>query len=208
MCLYLRKVTCMKSSLLKMNKLKGVLSILALLFSLMSISVSPSPFLLILAYLVHELGHIFFAKLMGADILKISGGVFHLSISYDTKGISYLKEAVVCSGGIIFNLITAISVYLINTSNSDTLSTFFVFNLSLALMNLYPVSILDGGGLLKSLILWKTRGDVAEKLIKWTSFFFAILLWLLSIYIQIIFSSNVSLLFISIFLLIQLCFSI
>ncbi len=198
----------MKYSLSKTNKIKGNLSIVALFLSLISISVSKSPFLLISAYLIHELGHIFFARLMGADILKISGGVFHLSLSYDTKGISYLREAIVCLGGIIFNLIACIIIYIANVSNNDTLSTFFVFNLSLAVMNLYPVSILDGGGVLKALILWKIRGDVAEKLHKWISFFFAILLWLLSVYIQIIFSSNISLLFISIFLLIQLCFSI
>ena len=193
---------------MKISKFKNTLSILAVILSLMSISVSQSPFLLVLAYFIHELGHVFFARLMGAEMLKIRGGAFHLSLTYDTKGISYLKEAVVCLGGIIFNLITALVILMINTSNNDTLSTFFVFNLSLALMNLYPVSILDGGNILKSLFLWKMSGDVAEKLHKWISFFAVILLWLFSVYMQIIFSTNISLLFISIFLLITLCFSI
>jgi hypothetical protein len=49
---------------------------------------------------------------------------------------------------------------------------------------------------------------VAEKLHKWISFFSAVLMWLFSVYMQIIFSTNISLLFISIFLLIRLCFSI
>ena len=193
---------------MKMNRIKNVLSILSVLLSLMSISVSKSPFLLVLAYFIHEIGHIFFAYLMGAKIYKIRGGIFRLSLSYDTKGISYLKETIVCLGGIIFNLITATLVFFMNISNNDTLSVFFVFNISLALMNLYPISILDGGNIIKSLFLWKMSEDVAEKLHKWISFVSAILLWLFSIYIQIIFKSNISLLFISIFLLIKLCFSI
>ena len=191
-----------------MKKIKGELSIIALLFSLMSISLSKNPILLVLAYVIHEIGHIVFAKLMGAEIIKIRGGVFHLSISYDTKNISYLKEAMVCAGGVIFNLLTSLIIYAINVSNNDTLSTFLLFNLSLAIMNLYPVSILDGGGILKSLLLSKIKGDVAEKVNNWISFFFSILLWLISVYLQIIFSANISLLFISIFLLIKLCFSI
>ena len=49
---------------------------------------------------------------------------------------------------------------------------------------------------------------IKEKLGSLAAFIFAILLWLLSVYLQIIFSSNVSLLFISIFLLVKLCYSI
>ncbi|MBR2025460.1 MAG: site-2 protease family protein [Clostridia bacterium] len=191
-----------------MRQIKEKLSIVAILFSLMNISLAKSPLLLLLAYLIHETGHIFFAKIMGAEIQKIKGGVFHLSISYDTKNLSYVKEAVVCSGGIVFNLISALIILLLNTSNNDTLSTIFVFNLSLALMNLYPVSILDGGGILKALLLSKIQGEVAEKVNKWISFFFAVILWIVSVYLQIVFSTNVSLPFISIYLLIQLCFSI
>ncbi len=191
-----------------MKKQNKMLSILAVLFSLLSISLSKSPILIILSYLIHETGHLAFAKIVGAKTHKIQGGVFHLSISYDSYNLSYLKEALVCSGGIIFNLIFSLLFYILNTSNSDTLSTLFVMNLSLAIMNLYPISILDGGGIIKSLFLWKMSGEVAEKAYKFISFIFAILLWLLSVYLQIIFSSNVSLLFISIFLLVKLCYSI
>lgn len=191
-----------------MNNLKSTFTILAVILSLMSISISKNPILLVLSYLIHELGHLFFAHLVGAKMNKIRGGVFHLSLSYEPYTVSYLSEILICSGGIIFNLIASLVIFLVNTSNNDTLSTLLVLNLSLAIMNLYPVSILDGGNILRTLIFWKMSGDVAEKLHKWISFFFAILMWLLSVYIQIIFSTNISLLFISIFLLIQLCFSI
>lgn len=192
----------------KIIKIKELLSIFAILFSIMNMSLTKSPLMLVLSYVIHEIGHIFFARILGAQISKISGGVFRLSISYDTKNLSFFKEAIVCAGGIIFNLLFALVISLLNTSNNDTLSTLFVFNVSLALMNLYPISILDGGGILKALILSKIQGGVAEKVIKWMSFFFALLLWLISVYFQIVFSTNISLLFISIYLLIHLCFSI
>lgn len=211
MCLYLRKASYTKYYLQKKNKmntLKEKFSIIAILFSMLSISTSPNPFMLILVYVIHELGHIFFARLIGAEIKKMRGGVFHLSISYNTNGLSYKGEALVCMGGIIFNLLFALLAFLINVKNNDTLSTFSILNLSLALMNLYPISILDGGGILKSLLLLKTREDVAEKICLIVSFVFAIVLWLISVYLQIIFSANVSLFLISILLLINLCFSI
>lgn len=191
-----------------MDTLKERLSLIALLFSMLSISASPNPIMLILAYAIHELGHIFFAYITGAKIKKMRGGVFHLSISYSTEALSYKKEALICSGGIIFNLISALLAFLINTKSNDTLSTFCLLNISLALMNLCPISILDGSGILKSLLLIKTRGDVAEKICLIVSFVFAILLWLITVYLQIIISANVSLFLISVLLLVQLCFSI
>lgn len=191
-----------------MSTLKEKFNLIAILLSILSISASPNPILLILVYIIHELGHIAFAKILGAEIIKIRGGVFHLSISYNTNGLSYIKEAMVCLGGIIFNLIFAFFAYMINLRNSDTLSTFILLNLSLALMNLYPISILDGGGVLKALLLSKTKEDVAEKIEKTVSFVFAIILWLVAVYLQIIFSAHVSLFLISVVLLIKLCFSI
>ena len=191
-----------------MDILKEKLSLVVLLFSMLSISTSPNPFLLILVYIIHELGHVFFARLTGAKIRKMRGGVFHLSISYDTCMLSYKKEALVCIGGIAFNLLSALICFLLNVGNNDTLSTFIMLNLSLALMNLYPISILDGGGLLRAILNSKLKENKAEKICLTVSFVFAIIMWVISVYLQIIFSANVSLFLISVLLLIQLCFSI
>ena len=191
-----------------MIKNKNKLSLIALMLSMISVFLTPRPLLLILAYLIHEIGHMFFAKLVGAKISKMSGGVFHLSISYSTLGVSYKKEALVCCGGIIFNVIFGLLALLINTTNNDTVSAFSILNFSLGIMNLYPVSILDGGGILKSLLLSRLQESKADKICLSVSFIFAILMWLIAVYFQIIFSSNVSLFLISILLLVQLCFSI
>ena len=189
-----------------MNNLGEKLSIFALLFTMMSISSSPHPILMLISYLVHEAGHLFFAKVMGAKIRKIRGGVFKLAISYDCAHISYKREALVCLGGVIFNI--GLAMLALTIKNSDIRGFLIVCNLSLAFMNLYPVSILDGGRIVRTVLLATVSEEKAEKISRYVSFFGAFLLWLIATYLQLVVKSNVSIFFISVFLLVQLCFSI
>ena len=182
-----------------------MLGFFALLFTMMSISGSPHPLMLILAYVVHEIGHLFFAKKVGAKIKKFKLRAMHLSLAYDCTKITYKKEILVQLGGIIFNLITAAIFYLIPLFSHDTCRFFMLCNLSLALMNLYPVSILDGAGVLKSILLLKLRQDVAEKISDTVSLIAVFIMWIFSVYLQLVFSSNLSLFFISVLLMIELC---
>ncbi|MBQ4584740.1 MAG: M50 family metallopeptidase [Clostridia bacterium] len=180
---------------------------LALVITMLSLSTSPHPFVLILCYGIHELGHLLFATLLGAKMRKFRVGAFHLSLSYDCSQIGYGRELLICLGGIIFNaLATIIVLPFINII--PNVDFFITCNLSLALMNLYPVSILDGGGALKSLLMLIVSEDKAEKISRGVSVFAIFLMWLVSIYLQLVFSSNVSLLFISILLLVELCLTL
>ena len=178
------------------------------LFSLISISASPHPLLLTLCYLVHELGHILTTRLLGGKIRKISLGVFKIAIGYDTYSMPYRKEFAVSIAGIAFNLIFAAICAILNKNGNEALSFLITCNLSLAIINLYPISILDGGRVLKLVLYAAISQDKAEKIARYVSFFGAILLWFVSIYLQLVFSANISMLLISVFLLIQLCFSI
>ena len=137
---------------------------------------------------------------------KIRFGAFRLCLSYDGRSLTYKGEMLVQAGGIIFNLLSAFLTSVI-FSGSDVARFFVVCNISLALMNLYPISILDGGGILKNLFLCIFGGGVAEKLSKGISFVCAILMWILAVYIQIVLSASTSLFVISLFLLVELCFS-
>ena len=189
-----------------LSSLGEKVSFFALLFTMMSISSSPHPVLMLISYLVHEAGHLFFAKLVGAKIRKIRGGVFKLAISYDCADISYKREALVCLGGVIFNI--GLAMLALTIKNSDIRGFLIVCNLSLAFMNLYPVSILDGGRIVKTVLLATVSEEKAEKISRYVSFFGAFLLWLIATYLQLVLQSNVSIFFISVFLLIQLCFSV
>ena len=173
---------------------------------MLTLGTSPHPIVLILCYLIHEAGHLVFSRLAGAKMRRFNVGALHLSLSYDTSSLSYKREMLVQVGGVIFNLAFALVFYLF--CGSGELCDFFVIcNLSLALMNLYPISILDGGGLLKNALLLILPRDVAEKLSKAVSFVCAIFMWLVAAYLQIIFCANLSLFIISVLLLVELCFS-
>ncbi len=186
------------------DKLGGI----ALVLTMLALGTSPHPVILVLCYLIHEVGHLVLSRAVGAKMKKFKIGPLHLSLSYDCNGLSYGREMAVQAGGILFNLAFGVLVALIPALNSEEWSFFAVCNFSLALMNLYPVSILDGGGLLKSAISLIWSGDVAEKVTRITSFIFAIFMWLVAVYLQIVFASNFSLFIISVLLLIELCFSV
>ena len=182
-------------------------AILSLVLTGLSISVSPYPVILLLTYLIHEAGHVTFAKICGAKIKRFKIGGFHLSLSYDCSEISYKKEILVCLGGIIFNIVFAVFALLLPLPSSDKKDFFVISNFCLAFMNFYPAEILDGGGVLKAGLNSFLSPLKTEKIVRGVSIFAIILLWMSSIYFQLVFSSNVSLFFISVLLLIEFCFS-
>ena len=189
-----------------MNRGAEAFGFLALFFTMMSISTSPYPLLLILSYLIHETGHIFFAKIAKIPMRKIRLGAFHLRLRYDCSSASFKNELLVCSGGIAFNL-AVVLLLLPFSSLNDKISFILLCNLSLAIMNLYPASTLDGGRIIKCILMIFLDERRANTIFKIISFVFAFLLWLCAVYLLLIFNSNISLFFISVFLLIELCFS-
>lgn len=190
-----------------MEGINEKLCVVAMAFTMLSLGTSPHPLILIFSYLIHELGHIMFSRIAGARMKKFKIGPFHLSFSYDTQGLTYKREMLVQIGGVIFNLLSAFIVYFLPIFNGEGGTFFVACNISLALMNLYPISILDGGGLLKNLFFMIMPEDVAVKCSKAISFVCAILMWLIAVYLQIVFVANLSLFVISVVLLIELCFT-
>ncbi|MBP3494706.1 MAG: site-2 protease family protein [Clostridia bacterium] len=191
-----------------MDIISNKIGILALFLTMLGISASPHPFVLIFTYLIHELGHIIFATHLGARLKKFKIGAFKLCISYDTSELSYLKELLVCFGGIVFNLISAIIVAILPIFKGEVSDFFIICNFSLAIMNLYPISVLDGGGILRSTLMIITNEEKSEKICRGVSLICVLIMWLASVYLQLVFSSNLSMFFISVVLLIEFCFSL
>ena len=188
------------------DKLGERIGFFALFFTMMSISSSPHPMLLVLCYLIHEFGHVCLAKVTKVDMKKIKTGPFQLRLAYDSSFASYKSELLVCAGGVLFNFLSA-AVTLLFVEKSESASFFLICNLSLGLMNLYPVSTLDGGRIFKCLLMMLFEVELALKIWKTVSFLFAFLLWLCAAYLLLVFDSNASLFFVSVFLLVELCFS-
>ena len=188
-----------------MESLGEKISFILLLLTTMNISSSPHPLLLILCYGIHEMGHIVFAYLSGAHLTDFKTSLCKLSIKYDCSCISYSKEALVCAGGIIFNLLFALIFAAPVFNFNENFAFLTVCNLSLALMNLYPVTVLDGGNIVRCIAYRFAVGDTAKKITSAISFVFAFILWLFAVYLQLVFSSNVSVFLISVLLLIEFC---
>ena len=191
-----------------MEQLGEKIGFLALLLTALSLGTSPHPVALILCYLIHELGHLTLARLMGAEMKGLKLGLCHLSLSYNSACLSYPRELLVQCGGIIFNFISGLLVYLLPFLSGDVYDFFVVGSFSLGVMNLLPVSILDGGGILRSLLSMLMSPVWAERLSFYASFSVSLLMWLVAVYLQIIFASNLSFFFISVLLLVELCFSL
>lgn len=183
------------------------LTLFSIFLTIASISLTPYPLLLVISYLLHELGHMFFARVVGAKMRKVKVGTMHLSLSYDPTELSYPREMLICFGGIIFNLISALIFAVIPLFHSDSGRFFVLCNISLAVMNFYPAGVLDGGGILRCLLFMILPQGVAEKISKGVSIFAIILLWLACVYFQLVFIPNISLFVISVALLVETCFS-
>lgn len=191
-----------------MDKIGETIGIVAIFFTMMSISSSPYPIVLVISYIIHELGHITIAKINSVPMKKFKVGSFRLSLSYDCSGVSYKKEMSVCLGGILFNFAAALLAYLSGAGKIAVGGFFILCNISLALVNLYPVSVLDGGGILRCIFMMLFDEERAQRISKIISFISVFFLWLCAVYLQLVFDANISMLFISIFLLIELCFSV
>ena len=190
-----------------MQSLGEKIGIFALVLTMLSLGTSPHPLVLILCYLIHESGHLLFSWLMGAEMKCFRIRTLRLCLSYDASSLTYPRELLVDFGGIFFNLASALFVALIPAFSGGVSDFFIICSVSLALMNLYPVSALDGGNIVKTILLMVTSEDRAQGIFRIASFIFALVLWLVAVYLQLVFSANISLLLISVFLLVELCFA-
>jgi len=113
---------------------------------------------------VHEVGHIVTLKLFRVRIKSLELGLFGGTINLERKLISYKKEIAVSLSGSFVNLIFALIFFFILRQGFDT-DIFFLFlsNLFYALFNLLPITNLDGGNALLSLLSMKKELYDAEK---------------------------------------------
>ena len=151
------------------------------------------------AIALHEMGHLFFAKL-----LKIKIKSFNLSIlgaRIQTKDIlSYTDEFLLAFGGPFFGLmgfVLSIPLIMPNPSHpfiASFLFPFAIISLCLTIFNLIPLSTLDGGRMMFCLMCHLFTLTLALKIIRLTSFFTLFAFWIFSVYMMIKISAGLSML--------------
>ena len=162
------------------------ISILMLLALLAEEHVS-STFILLLAALIHECGHLWIAH-----ILHISIGSLHISmlgarLELKDPLLSYEKEWALCMAGPLFSLFFSALAAWIAAARPDweCVRLFSVTSYALGIVNLLPIGWLDGGRIFRALCMMLLPTHTANLLLQICSFLFLLFLWMISVYLLI-----------------------
>ncbi len=147
---------------------------------------SPShlPPLTLCAMALHELGHYIAIRRLRTHIdhFSITPGEARLALSSGL--LSYRKEALVALAGPAFNLVTAALGRLFGGRlfSGDPLSFFITVSLALALINLLPIGTLDGGRIVRCLLISRFEPRITDTVCRLLSLLSLFCLWCLSVY--------------------------
>lgn len=142
-----------------------------------------------LAMLLHELGHLFAARILHIKIKKLSFDVFGAKIT--TSGVySYGKEAWLALGGPLCSLMLAFLLFPFKGAFPLTLAA---TSLSLGVFNLLPIESFDGGRMLHAWLAHKLPADRAARVLAITSYLSLFLLFLLASCVLLRFGESLSL---------------
>ena len=143
----------------------------------------------LLAAFLHELGHIAPILAFGVGIRRIRilpyGFEIHTARAYR----SFTEEMAVSLAGCLVNLIT----FAVFFSFDGYIGMLAEASLALGILNIMPVTGLDGGAVLLSVISNFALPDKAEKICRAVSFVTLILLWIPAAYIFLVSGYNYSL---------------
>lgn len=126
----------------------AILTLMLVVFKKNSISMC------FISCLMHEAGHLIAIKLCGARTRRLSLGYFGMKIDYNSGIISNRSEIFIAFAGPVVNLIFAVIFGLFNFDEAMRI------NLGLALFNILPVEMLDGGRILCNLLSMRTMRTI------------------------------------------------
>lgn len=152
--------------------------------------------------IIHELGHSLCANKNGYRLNKITLMPFGAIVHGNLSNIKLVDQVKIALSGPFVNFLIAIffiATWWVFPESYAVTDLLVVANLSLCLVNLIPVSPLDGGRIVFSLIALKFGERKAEKITRWLGIVFSLILigfFVLSIFLGV---TNISLLFFSLF---------
>lgn len=148
------------------------------------------PLMLVLAVLIHELGHILAARLVKAPLSSFSCGIHGFSLAFDFTSLSFGKECFVLLSGSGLGLIAAS----LAMGLRDSFAYFSAVSAVMALLNLLPIRGLDGGTALSCVLGHFLLPDRSYKITKGISWCAALFFWGCAVWIQLRIHPNLSLL--------------
>ena len=191
---------------MKKNKIKFSY-ILLLILLLVTLTQNIIPLSYFAAVIIHELGHVWAAKLFKIKIKEFKLSFLGARINVAEKLYSYKHEFILCAFGPMFNYFSALFIKILTINNRLIwVDEFIISSVILGTLNLLPINGFDGGRMLKCLLLSIVPQNIARYIINTVSFMIITLLWLISVYFLLIYSTSLGIfifsssLFFSIFL--------
>ncbi len=139
--------------------------------------------------ILHESGHLFAMLLTGKRAKKINLGYFGIKIVTENRFLPPFKEAFIAFAGPLVNFLLFAILKAIGKNDYSTIS------LGLAVFNLLPVSMLDGGHIISALF-------PDSKAIKRIGIICTVMLMLLGAAVAIYSKENFTILIVSLYLLV------
>lgn len=138
--------------------------------------------LFLLAALLHELGHILCACLLGIPLTGCSVRPCGAFLSFDFSRTSYRREGCVHLAGAGMGLITAVAAVRIFGGKA---AYFAGISVVLAAVNLLPVRGFDGGGVLQCLLAAVFPPEKGEIVCRIVSLLVTLLLWTAVLWVEL-----------------------
>ncbi len=175
----------------------------AVLFVLCLCIYSPHYFpSLFFSVVIHESGHIIFAKLRKISLCEFKLGIFGAALTPRDSLFSYGDEIIMCIGGPLFNFLSAgmaAALFSLPASN-----VFIMSSLALGTLNLLPIIGFDGGRIFAALFNMLLPCRVSMTIMKILSFAILFSLWCFSLYLLLRTASSLTMFIFSISLFVKI----
>ena len=175
---------------------------ISLITFIISLNAPSNVLVTVFASLLHEMGHLLVMTSVGNKPQAVRFEITGMNIIRQPNlKISTKNEVLIALGGPFINLICfLLSVITLCICGNENILTFGCINLILMIFNLLPITKLDGGMALYYALSQKYDNVICSKILKITSAFFIILIYLWGIYAFVSSKYNISLIIIAIFL--------
>lgn len=152
---------------------------------------------------IHELSHLLAAKVIGLRAAYIAFHPFGVNLKLKNKLICRLSDEIILymAGPLCNILLACLSLFIYRFYPNPRLRFFYGSNVMLFVMNMLPVVPLDGGIVLKKLLMYRTGYQTAGRIMRVVSAAIGTALFALGAYVLYVTRFNYSVLFLSVFLL-------
>lgn len=150
--------------------------------------------------IIHELAHTLAAICIGLKISHICFYPFGVNLKLKNKMVySLADEIILYASGPLCNIVLAlVAVMLYRQCPNENLRFFYISNIMLFLMNMLPAIPLDGGIILKKILMYKMGSEKAVKYMKYISIVVSMGILMIGVYVMYVTRFNFSVLLFSV----------